>query len=69
VPLEGLSALRRRLREPSVGLGFSATGFLSTHWLINLDAAANRLRGSASESPITQRTNQYVAALSIAYNK
>jgi outer membrane scaffolding protein for murein synthesis (MipA/OmpV family) len=53
----------------AVGLGFSATGFLSTHWLINLDAAANRLRGSASESPITQRTNQYVAALSIAYNK
>ncbi len=53
----------------AVGLGFSATRFISSRWLINLDVAANRLRGSASDSPITQRTAQYVAALSIAYSE
>jgi outer membrane scaffolding protein for murein synthesis (MipA/OmpV family) len=51
----------------AVGFGFSATGFLTRHWLINLDSAANHLLGSASESPITQRRTQKVLALSVAY--
>jgi outer membrane scaffolding protein for murein synthesis (MipA/OmpV family) len=51
----------------AVGLGFSATGFLTPHWLLNLDTAVNHLLGSASESPITQRRTQKVLALSLAY--
>jgi outer membrane scaffolding protein for murein synthesis (MipA/OmpV family) len=51
----------------AAGFGFSATGFLTKHWLINLDTAVNRLLGSASDSPITQRRTQKVLALSLAY--
>ena len=51
----------------AVGVGFSATRFLTDHWLINMDAAVDRLLGSARESPITQRTVQRVLALSFAY--
>jgi outer membrane scaffolding protein for murein synthesis (MipA/OmpV family) len=51
----------------AVGFGFSATRFLTDHWLINLDAAANRLLGSAANSPITQKKQQRVLALSFAY--
>jgi outer membrane scaffolding protein for murein synthesis (MipA/OmpV family) len=51
----------------AVGFGFSATRFLTDHWLINLDAATNRLLGSAAGSPITQKKSQRVLALSFAY--
>lgn len=50
------------------GLGFSATRFLTEHWLINADAAVNRLLGSSRDSPITQRATQRALALSINYN-
>ena len=52
----------------AVGLGFSATRFITDRWLMNLDVAVNRLLGSASESPITQRNVQNVVALSGAYS-
>lgn len=52
----------------AVGFGFSATGFLTEHWLINLDAAVNHLLGSAAYSPITQKTTQHVLVMSIAYS-
>jgi outer membrane scaffolding protein for murein synthesis (MipA/OmpV family) len=51
----------------AMGLGFSATRFITDHWLINMDAAVDRLLGSARESPITQRTVQRALALSFAY--
>jgi outer membrane scaffolding protein for murein synthesis (MipA/OmpV family) len=51
----------------AVGFGFSGTGFITEHWLINLDTAVNRLLGSARESPITQKTTQHAFALSVAY--
>jgi outer membrane scaffolding protein for murein synthesis (MipA/OmpV family) len=51
----------------AVGLGFSASRFLTQHWLINADLAWNRLHGSASESPITQSAWQGVVALSTEY--
>jgi len=51
----------------AVGLGFSATGFITKHWLINADLALNHLLGSASNSPITQSTVQRVLALSVEY--
>jgi outer membrane scaffolding protein for murein synthesis (MipA/OmpV family) len=51
----------------AAGFGFSATGFVTPHVLVNLDAAVNRLLGSAADSPITQKETQHVVALSIAY--
>jgi outer membrane scaffolding protein for murein synthesis (MipA/OmpV family) len=52
----------------AVGFGFSATWFMTDHWLINLDTAVDQLLGSARESPITQQTVQRVLALSFAYS-
>jgi outer membrane scaffolding protein for murein synthesis (MipA/OmpV family) len=52
----------------AVGFGFSATGFVTEHWLINMDAAVNRLLGSARGSPITQKTTQHALGLSVAYS-
>jgi outer membrane scaffolding protein for murein synthesis (MipA/OmpV family) len=52
----------------AVGFGFTATGFLTDHWLINMDAAVNRLLGSARESPITQKTTQHALGISVAYS-
>jgi outer membrane scaffolding protein for murein synthesis (MipA/OmpV family) len=51
------------------GAGFSATLFISHHWLVNLDAALSRLLGSASESPITQRRVQGTLDLAMAYRR
>ncbi|HEY3654333.1 MAG TPA: MipA/OmpV family protein [Steroidobacteraceae bacterium] len=52
----------------AVGFGFSATGFITDHWLINMDAAVNRLLGSTLESPITQKSTQHALGLSVAYS-
>jgi outer membrane scaffolding protein for murein synthesis (MipA/OmpV family) len=49
------------------GVGFSATLFLTDHWLMNMDAAVDRLLGSASESPITERHFQRTLDLATAY--
>ncbi len=51
----------------AMGFGLSATGFITEHWLVNLDGAVNRLLGSAAYSPITQKTTQHVIALSLGY--
>jgi outer membrane scaffolding protein for murein synthesis (MipA/OmpV family) len=51
----------------SWGLGFSATKFFTQHWLLNVDAAYSRLRGSAAESPITENRVQRGLALSLVY--
>ena len=50
-----------------MGFGFSSTLFITSHVLLNLDAAINHLLGSAAESPITQRRTQHVFVLSVAY--
>jgi len=52
----------------AIGLGFSATGFITEHWLINLDAAVDHLLGSAASSPITQQVTQHVLIVSLAYS-
>jgi outer membrane protein len=49
------------------GLGFSASRFMTQHWLINMDLAWNRLRGSAADSPITQSAVQGVVEFSSEY--
>jgi outer membrane scaffolding protein for murein synthesis (MipA/OmpV family) len=52
----------------SVGVGFSATSFLTDHWLVNMDGAVSQLRGSAAESPITERRTQRALAVSVDYH-
>lgn len=49
------------------GVGFSATWFVTKHVLLNTNAAIDRLRGGAAESPITQETTQRVIDLTAAY--
>ncbi len=51
----------------SAGIGFSATGFITDHWLVNVDTAVNYLLGSTRDSPITQSTTQGVLAISAEY--
>lgn len=50
-----------------VGFGFSATWFVTDHWLVNGQAAVSRLLGSAADSPITERATQETLSLTIAY--
>jgi outer membrane scaffolding protein for murein synthesis (MipA/OmpV family) len=54
--------------ETAAGVGFSATKFLSKHWLLNLDAAISQIRGSPAHSPLVERRTQRVLALSFDYN-
>lgn len=51
----------------SVGVGFSATKFITGHWLVNMDAAISQIRGSAAESPLIEERTQRVLALSLNY--
>jgi outer membrane scaffolding protein for murein synthesis (MipA/OmpV family) len=51
----------------SVGAGFTATRFLSAHWLINVDLGISKFRGSAQSSPLTEASIQREAALSVDY--
>jgi outer membrane scaffolding protein for murein synthesis (MipA/OmpV family) len=58
LPRDGTSA---------AGVGFSASKFLTSHWILNLDTAINQIRGSASRSPLVERRTQRVLALSVDY--
>jgi outer membrane scaffolding protein for murein synthesis (MipA/OmpV family) len=58
LPRDGTSA---------AGVGFSASKFLTPHWILNLDTAINQIRGSASRSPLVERRTQRVLALSVDY--
>ena len=51
----------------AAGVGFSATKFFGAHWLLNLDSAISEIRGKPSRSPIVEKTNQHVVALSLNY--
>jgi outer membrane scaffolding protein for murein synthesis (MipA/OmpV family) len=51
----------------AAGAGFSATKFLTSHWMVNLDTAISQIRGSASRSPLVERRTQRVLALSCNY--
>jgi outer membrane scaffolding protein for murein synthesis (MipA/OmpV family) len=50
------------------GLGLSATWRLSRHYLLNVDAAANRLGHEAADSPVVERVSSHVIAISIDYH-
>jgi outer membrane scaffolding protein for murein synthesis (MipA/OmpV family) len=52
----------------AAGVGFSATKFITEHWLVNLDAALSQIRGSAAHSPLVERRTQRELALSVAYH-
>ena len=49
------------------GVGFSATKFVTKHFLVNLDMALSQLRGSSTRSPLTEERTQRVLALSFDY--
>jgi outer membrane scaffolding protein for murein synthesis (MipA/OmpV family) len=51
----------------AAGVGFSATKFVTDHWLINLDSAISQIRGTPSRSPLVERRTQRVLALSFDY--
>jgi outer membrane scaffolding protein for murein synthesis (MipA/OmpV family) len=51
----------------AVGVGFSATRFITEHWLINIDAALRKLKGSPDVSPITETSTQRELAFSVDY--
>lgn len=53
--------------EAAVGVGFSATRFVTEHWLLNIDAAIRKLKGSPDVSPITERSTQREIAVSVDY--
>ena len=50
-----------------VAVGFSATRFITEHWLLNVDAAIRQLKGSPDISPVTESRTQRELALSIDY--
>jgi outer membrane scaffolding protein for murein synthesis (MipA/OmpV family) len=50
------------------GVGFSATKFIGSHWLINLDSAISEVRGEPARSPLVERKTQRVLALSFEYH-
>ena len=50
------------------GVGFSATKFLGSHLLLNLDAAISQVLGTASRSPLIETRTQRVLALSFEYH-
>ena len=49
------------------GLGYSATFFMTSHWLVELDAAWHWLLNSAQDSPITERVSSPAAAFTVSY--
>ena len=52
----------------NAGVGFSATKFLGSHWLLNLDAAISQIRGDPAYSPLVERRTERVIAVSFDYH-
>jgi outer membrane scaffolding protein for murein synthesis (MipA/OmpV family) len=57
-----------RAGTSAAGVGFSATKFITEHWLLNIDAAIDQIRGSPSRSPLVERRTQRVLAVSVDYH-
>jgi outer membrane scaffolding protein for murein synthesis (MipA/OmpV family) len=51
----------------AAGVGFSATKFVTAHWLLNIDAAVSQIRGSPAQSPIVENRTQKTLAFSVDY--
>jgi outer membrane scaffolding protein for murein synthesis (MipA/OmpV family) len=52
----------------AAGVGFSATKFVTEHFLLNVDAAISQVRGSPAHSPLVERRTQRVLAVSVDYH-
>jgi outer membrane scaffolding protein for murein synthesis (MipA/OmpV family) len=52
----------------AAGVGFSATKFITRHWLLNMDTAISQIRGGPAHSPLVERRTQRVLAVSVNYN-
>jgi outer membrane scaffolding protein for murein synthesis (MipA/OmpV family) len=70
-PLEAVRSeypqYRPRAGVDAVGFGFSASRILGSRWMINLDAAVNRVSGSARDSPLTAQRVQHIVTVSVVY--
>ena len=51
----------------AVGFGFSATRMLGSRWMVNMDAAVNRLTGDTRNSPLTAQRVQHIVTVSVVY--
>lgn len=63
----GYPQFRAHAGLKAAGFGFSATWFITDHWLLNTDAAVSRLTNGAADSPITQEKTQGTLTLTVAY--
>jgi outer membrane scaffolding protein for murein synthesis (MipA/OmpV family) len=63
----GHSAYSPHAGTAAAGVGFSATKFITQHWLLNLDSAISQIRGGAAHSPLVEQRTQRVLALSVDY--
>jgi outer membrane scaffolding protein for murein synthesis (MipA/OmpV family) len=52
----------------AAGVGFSATKFITQHWMLNVDAALSQIRGDPAHSPLVERKTQRELALSVDYH-
>jgi outer membrane scaffolding protein for murein synthesis (MipA/OmpV family) len=64
----GYRAFDAQAGTQAAGIGLSVSRVLTSRWLLNLDAAVNRLYGSAAASPQTQERVQHVETFSITYS-
>jgi outer membrane scaffolding protein for murein synthesis (MipA/OmpV family) len=51
----------------SAGFGVSAGWFITPHWLLTGQGAAERLLGDAPDSPVVEKPWQFVGGISVAY--
>jgi outer membrane scaffolding protein for murein synthesis (MipA/OmpV family) len=63
----GYPEYRPRAGVDAVGFGFSATRILGSRWMVNMDAAVDRLAGSARNSPLTSRGVEHIVTVSVVY--
>jgi outer membrane scaffolding protein for murein synthesis (MipA/OmpV family) len=63
----GYPQYQPRAGVDTVGFGFSATRMLGSRWMVNMDAAVNRLTGDTRNSPITSQRVQHIVTVSVVY--
>jgi len=63
----GYRPFQPRAGEFAEGIGFSATAFITQHWLVDFEGAINRLQDGIRTSPIIQHRVQRMVTLSTAY--
>ena len=63
----GYPSFEPRAGVDAVGFGLSASHIISSRWILNLDAAINRLGAGAAQSPLAWQRTQHVITASVLY--